>query len=229
MKNTSDLPIADYALLSDCHSAALVSSGGSVDWLCFPRWRFDPQFRDNPRRDRFRVGIDGDDDRILIGSRLLQRVELALKQEGSRHEMPLPLCHATPYELCIALEVDEPHVRPSNENNVAVAPLQCRARDDSMPAARRVASIQEAIACDHGPRSSSVSATPLCIFWERLVEEGRAIFRFDTYGSEAFFGDALQLHKAIAGQTNGRAGPGVSPRTALAVGLKWMQTRCLIN
>jgi alpha,alpha-trehalase len=30
--------IGDYALLSDCHSAALVSSAGSVDWLCFPRF-----------------------------------------------------------------------------------------------------------------------------------------------------------------------------------------------
>jgi GH15 family glucan-1,4-alpha-glucosidase len=30
--------IADYALLSDCHSAALVSRTGSVDWLCFPRF-----------------------------------------------------------------------------------------------------------------------------------------------------------------------------------------------
>jgi hypothetical protein len=33
------LPIADYALLSDCRSAALVSPAGSVDWLCFPRLR----------------------------------------------------------------------------------------------------------------------------------------------------------------------------------------------
>ncbi|MBA3587507.1 MAG: glycoside hydrolase family 15 protein, partial [Chloroflexi bacterium] len=32
------LPIGEYALLSDRHSAALVSSGGSVDWLCMPRF-----------------------------------------------------------------------------------------------------------------------------------------------------------------------------------------------
>lgn len=34
----SRLPIADYGLVSDCHSAALISRMGSVDWLCFPRF-----------------------------------------------------------------------------------------------------------------------------------------------------------------------------------------------
>src|ERR1700733_9262333 len=32
------LPIGEYALLSDCHSAGLVSRDGSVDWLCIPRF-----------------------------------------------------------------------------------------------------------------------------------------------------------------------------------------------
>src|SRR5262249_18937413 len=53
-----------------------------------------------------------------------------------------------------------------------------------------------------------------------LLEEGKKAFRFDTFGSEAFWGDALQLHKAIAGEKHGGVGPGVSPKTALSVGLK---------
>ena len=34
----SDVPIAEHALLSDRHGAALVTARGSVDWLCFPRF-----------------------------------------------------------------------------------------------------------------------------------------------------------------------------------------------
>lgn len=52
------------------------------------------------------------------------------------------------------------------------------------------------------------------------VREGRQTFRHATFGDEAFWGDALGLHLAIAGAANGGVGPGISPATALAVGLK---------
>jgi len=52
------------------------------------------------------------------------------------------------------------------------------------------------------------------------VKRGRQIFRFDTFGDEAFWGGTLKLHQAIEGARFGGVGPGVSPRTALSVGLK---------
>lgn len=55
---------------------------------------------------------------------------------------------------------------------------------------------------------------------QAMLDEGRRTFRYETFGSEAFWGDALQLHRAIVGEKNGGVGPGVSPKTALAVGLK---------
>ena len=54
----------------------------------------------------------------------------------------------------------------------------------------------------------------------RQLEEGRRTFRFDTFGDEAFWGDQLQLHQAIAGAGLGGIGPGLSPTAALALGLK---------
>lgn len=37
-------PIADYGLLGDTRSAALVSSQGSIDWMCLPRFDSEPIF-----------------------------------------------------------------------------------------------------------------------------------------------------------------------------------------
>jgi mono/diheme cytochrome c family protein len=54
----------------------------------------------------------------------------------------------------------------------------------------------------------------------QMLQEGRHTFRFDTFGDEEFWGGTLRLHQAIAGAALGGVGPGVSPRTALAVGLK---------
>ena len=54
----------------------------------------------------------------------------------------------------------------------------------------------------------------------RLFAQGKKVFRFDTFGDEAFWGGTLQLHQAIEGAKLGGVGPGVSPKTALAVGLK---------
>jgi len=54
----------------------------------------------------------------------------------------------------------------------------------------------------------------------QLVTVGRGIFRFDTFGDQAFWGDTLKLHQAIEGAGLGGVGAGVSPKTALTVGLK---------
>jgi len=49
---------------------------------------------------------------------------------------------------------------------------------------------------------------------------GQHIFRYDTFGSEKFWGDQLKLHDAIKGAKNGGVGPGLSPKAALGAGLK---------
>ena len=38
------VPVADYGLLADCNSAALVDREGSIDWLCLPRYDSDAIF-----------------------------------------------------------------------------------------------------------------------------------------------------------------------------------------
>jgi hypothetical protein len=54
----------------------------------------------------------------------------------------------------------------------------------------------------------------------RMLVEGKQTFRYETFGDEAYWTDALQLNKAIAGEKNGGIGAGLSPKAALGVGLK---------
>jgi hypothetical protein len=55
---------------------------------------------------------------------------------------------------------------------------------------------------------------------ERMLKEGQKTFRFDTFGDEAWWSDTLHLHEAIEGVKFGGIGPGISPATALSLGLK---------
>ena len=52
------------------------------------------------------------------------------------------------------------------------------------------------------------------------IEEGRRVFRYETFGDEDFWGGQLKLHQAVAGEANGGIGAGLSPKAALGLGLK---------
>src|SRR3954468_19805381 len=55
---------------------------------------------------------------------------------------------------------------------------------------------------------------------KELRERGREIFRYDTFGSEAFWGGKCGLHRAVGGQEHGGVGQGLTRAEALKVGLK---------
>lgn len=53
-----------------------------------------------------------------------------------------------------------------------------------------------------------------------MLDEGRKIFRHDTFGSEDHWGKKLRLHEAISGAERHGVGPGLTPHQALQLGLK---------
>ena len=72
-------PIGDYALLSDCHSCALVSTDGSIDWCTFHRFEARPVFGrilDWAKAGFFRIAPVDDDyearRRYLPGTNVLE-------------------------------------------------------------------------------------------------------------------------------------------------------------
>ena len=71
-----------------------------------------------------------------------------------------------------------------------------------------------------GDTATPAALDPIAVNAMKMIDEGRHTFRYDTFGDEAFWGDTLKLHTAIAGSAHGGVGAGVTPKTALAVGLK---------
>ncbi|MBK8905945.1 MAG: c-type cytochrome [Anaerolineaceae bacterium] len=77
-----------------------------------------------------------------------------------------------------------------------------------------------AASCDRVNALSSPFDKVICRHAADSIDNGRQIFRYDTFGDEAFWGGTLGLHQTIQGEQFGGIGPGLSPETALALGLK---------
>jgi hypothetical protein len=99
--------------------------------------------------------------------------------------------------------------------SLAASPLPIQEAAQAAGSTQQSQSIFERGKGDEGPFDAAIRRNA-----ERMIKEGRQIFRFDTFGDEAFWADALKLHQAIAGARFGGSGPGVSPAAALALGLK---------
>src|SRR5215470_14269828 len=85
---------------------------------------------DDPLSQARRRQADRHNQRVLVGLRLLQHLELVLEQRDG-HEMLTPALHALADQLEASLQEDQAHVRAVTDQAAAVAALQCRAGDQS--------------------------------------------------------------------------------------------------
>jgi cytochrome c553 len=69
-------------------------------------------------------------------------------------------------------------------------------------------------------KSEKENEDPVTDSANKMLAEGKQTFRFETFGDEAYWTDALQLNRAITGEKNGGIGGRLSPKAALAAGLK---------
>lgn len=70
------------------------------------------------------------------------------------------------------------------------------------------------------PAADKQGDDPVSANAKQMLKEGKQTFRFETFGDETYWTDALQLNKAITGEKNDGVGAGLSPKAALAAGLK---------
>ena len=95
-------PISDYALIGDCHTAALISRGGSIDWCCLPRfdsdscfgrlldWKQGGHFIVSPKRKAYVSREYLKDSLVLVttyksGRNTARVIDFFAMREGGRH------------------------------------------------------------------------------------------------------------------------------------------------
>ena len=80
-------PLAKYGVIGDLHTAALISAGGSVDWLCAPRFDSPSVFAallDDAVGGRWRISMTGATEhtqRYIQGTNVLQTIHRAGRTE----------------------------------------------------------------------------------------------------------------------------------------------------
>ncbi len=112
-----------------------------------------------------------------------------------------------------------------NEKSLNIIQTKMKSKKISLLSLSFIAGLLFIYACedDNGPQPvpSLNIPDPITLDLDPIkVEEGKEIFRFDTFGDESFWTDVLSLDKATLGDANGGFGPGLSPKTALSLGLK---------
>jgi hypothetical protein len=106
------------------------------------------------------------------------------------------------------------------EDDEDVAGASVTTKSDGGVDAPVMACVDAAPSASAGDMAPATPPDPLVTAMAEAIAAGRQSFRSDTFGSEAFWGDTLKLHQAIAGAANGGVGAGLSPKAALAAGLK---------
>jgi hypothetical protein len=91
------------------------------------------QGHQDPFHNLTRLWLDRDNDWILVRSRLLKRLELAV-QQISRHEMIMTGGDTACDESLVPFEINQPDVRPVPNQDIAISSFQRGTGNDAVPA-----------------------------------------------------------------------------------------------
>jgi GH15 family glucan-1,4-alpha-glucosidase len=198
-------PIGDYAIIGDCRSAALVSRGGSIDWLCLPRFDSPSVFAallDSAKGGRFRIAPTGSPtvDRRYLGRTNVLETTFTTTSGIVRLTDLLPVADEAvkartlwpEHEVlrCVEVVAGEVEVQVEFEPRLDYARAATRIRHHP----------HESLLCEHGTAALIVrSEIPLQIAADGRSASGRRVLR--------------ARDRAVVGLSFTRGSPAVLPPT----------------